>query len=83
MENVHIFVLNPGPVGEGVVLRTELQDAPGIGTYITQEIKLNSFMNSASFNLGFDILPSNLRALADELEEFLAGRYEPEVFTIK
>jgi hypothetical protein len=59
--------------GEAFTLTTELYNNGDeeSGYYLNQFLTLQSYCNSASFELvGAQITPKNLRKLADELEEF-------------
>jgi hypothetical protein len=62
--------------GEALILRTIFyaNGDPGIdGVFTNQELLLNSYSNSAAFNLtSADLTPKNLRLLADELERAMA-----------
>jgi hypothetical protein len=74
----HTFIFNPsGNGGEALSLRTEFYDngdskaglPPETCIYWNQELTLQSYCNSASFNLcGISINPEALRKLANELE---------------
>lgn len=69
----HTFVLNPiDNGGEHLSLHTTIYhngDKGSKGVYTTQELTLNSYGNSASFQLcGARLTPGILRKLADELE---------------
>lgn len=72
----HVFCFNPyDNSGEGLFLTTQffangdpITDTEGI--YLNQELRLQSYCNSASFNLyGAYITPELLRKLADQLEQ--------------
>jgi hypothetical protein len=67
----HVFVFNPQDNGgESLSLRTDIcsNGDPG-GIFLNQEISLQSYCNSATFNLaGATLTPELLRKLADELE---------------
>lgn len=69
----HVFEFNPEDNGgESLTLTTEFfdnGDGPPNGIYCTQELTLQSYCNSASFNLcGTRLDPDILRKLADQLE---------------
>jgi hypothetical protein len=71
--HLHNFVFNSNDNGgEQLSIRTKMfsngdDKAPNV--YWNQEIELQSYCNSASFNLhGLSITPEKLRKLADELE---------------
>lgn len=72
----HVFVFNEKDNGgESLSLTTrfisngdEITEKEGI--YVNQELSLQSYCNSASFNLcGCTITPESLRQLANELEK--------------
>jgi hypothetical protein len=67
----HSFCLNPRDNGgESLMLVTKMYSNgdPG-GVYWHQELTLQSYCNSATFNLyGISLNPEMLRKLADELE---------------
>lgn len=73
----HVFDLTPSQnSGEGLTLTTKIYDngdaAAGLpgGIYMNQELTLNSYCNSATFNLvGAQLTPALLRKLADELAQ--------------
>lgn len=70
----HVFNLSPEENGgESLILKSNLSLDPGnTEPYLTQELTLQSYGNSATFNLcGIQLTPSNLRKLADELALFL------------
>jgi hypothetical protein len=69
----HSFIFNPKDNGgEALTLKTVFYDnGDGIpkGIYIHQELELQSYSNSVTYNLiGATLTPENLRQLADELE---------------
>ncbi len=71
---IHVFTLNPQDNGgETVDITTTLfhNGDPGAqGIFLNQEITLQSYCNSASFNLhSATLTPELLRKFADELEE--------------
>jgi hypothetical protein len=60
--------------GEQLVLTTDLyhNGDPG-GFYTNQELSLNSYSNSASFNLtGCQLTPEKLRELANQLDKMIS-----------
>ncbi|KKL84650.1 hypothetical protein LCGC14_1962600 [marine sediment metagenome] len=68
----HVFEFDPrNSGGESFSLTTEFFEQGDPGVYFTnQELKLQSYCNSASFNLsGVALNPALLRQLANELEE--------------
>lgn len=67
--NIVTHSFNPGfNGGEQLNLTTKYIDQ-GRGEYYSyQEISLQSYQNSATFNLGIPITPENLRELANKLE---------------
>lgn len=72
----HVFEVNPqSNGGEGLMITTEFIGngdpiTPTEGVYITQEISLQSYCNSATFNLTtMALTPEVLRRLANELEQ--------------
>lgn len=73
LSKYHYFVFNPKDNGgESLSLRTRFYDngnnAPR-GVFMTQELTLQSYCNSATFNLsGAPIAPELPRELANELE---------------
>jgi len=69
----HVFVFNPNDDREeSLFLETEFFDngnGPKTGIYTNQKLTLQSYRNSAEFNLiGISLNPDNLRKLANELE---------------
>lgn len=70
----HVFNFNPrNNGGESLTLTTTAfaNGDPG-GVYLNQELTLQSYCNSASFNLvGTTLEPAILRKLADQLEAFM------------
>jgi hypothetical protein len=73
--STHVFVFNKRDNGgESLMLTTKfIANGDDIteneGVYINQELTLQSYSNSASFNLvGCNITPEILRQLANELE---------------
>jgi len=81
MENkklaTHTFKVNEKDNGgEGLYITTQLFDNGDktSNLYFTQTLKLNSYTNSASFELGTAILdPSRLRQLANELDSMISA----------
>lgn len=73
--NINCFVFNNDDNGgESLSLTTfkHVDDRyPTAGAYITQELTLQSYGNSASFNIGYFFTPENLRKLADALDSQL------------
>ena len=72
----HVFVFNPKDNGgESLCLVTEFfdnGDDPKTGIYTNQKLSLQSYCNSAEFQLiGAALTPDNLRKLANELESEL------------
>lgn len=68
----HVFTFNPHDNGgEALMLKTEkISNGDPDGYYFNQTLTLQSYGNSASFNLyGAQITPLMLRKLADELEK--------------
>lgn len=72
----HTISLNPEDNGGEVILLNTLFYANGdpitekTGVYITQEVTMHSYCNSASFNLiGAHFTPEFLRKWANELEQ--------------
>jgi len=70
----HTFVFNDGDNGgEALTLTTEFHDnGDGVpeGVYMTQELCLGSYCNSASFHLSGAVLtPELLRELANQLDK--------------
>jgi len=81
--NRHVFNFSPEKNGGEVLTLTSTYhkfDAdPGV--FVSQEITLESYGNSASFNLyGISLTPKALRQLADELElaELVANQNKGE-----
>jgi hypothetical protein len=66
----HVFVFNSRDnSGEALMLATEIY-TNGDNIYLQQELTLQSYCNSASFQLtGSPMTPDKLRELADQLEE--------------
>lgn len=66
----HVFVFNQEDNGgESLTLITKFIDNGDSEYYAVQELTLNSYCNSATFNLqGAALNPDNLRKLANELE---------------
>ena len=66
----HVFSFNPDDNGgEQLTLVTEVFDNGGGEVFTNQELTLHSYCNSASFTLsGAQILPEDLRRLANELD---------------
>ncbi len=81
-ELVHRHTFNFSPKangGESLLLTTDFfaWDRPGVhlvepdkpgATFVNQELTLQSYSNSATFNLGALLMPEVLRRLADELD---------------
>ena len=69
----HSFSFNPKDnSGEGLTLETEIFDNGDKenNIYLNQTLNLQSYCNSATFNLaGAQITPDKLRQLANELEK--------------
>lgn len=70
-----VFEVSSGNSGEGVFVETDIVDNgdrdKGLktGVFLNQRIVLNSYCNSAQFNLFADCFsPEKLRELANELE---------------
>ena len=64
--------------GEGLTLTMKFFDnGDGIpdGLYVEQELTLQSYGNSATFNLNEAFTPENLRELADQLELTIKSIY--------
>lgn len=71
----HLFIFNDHDnSGEGLTLETTfLDNGDGIpnGIYLNQKLTLQSYCNSASFDLfGAGLNPEKLRELANQLDEF-------------
>lgn len=71
--HTHVFNLSPKTNGgEALVLTTDFFDNGDNEPLLRQKLTLNSYCNTASFNLEGTILtPKLLRKLANELEENL------------
>lgn len=73
----HKFLFNPKDNGgESLTLKTEVFDNGDKfdNLYFNQTLCLQSYCNSAQFNLGTAKLsPNNLRELANQLDALLAG----------
>ncbi len=70
----HVFTFNEHDNGgESLTLKTNtIWNGDRDGIYLNQELSLQSYCNSASFNLwGATITPESLRKLADELENLI------------
>lgn len=64
----HYFVFGSENGGEALTLNTEFFGEDG-DVYVNQVLTLNSYGNSASFNLfGTGLHPDDLRKLANELD---------------
>ena len=63
----HVFTFNPDSNGGEQLHLTTFVEAG----WLNQELSLNSYGNTASFNLGFFMNPGQLRQLANELDKFL------------
>jgi len=57
--------------GEALTLVTKVHNAGEIDRYVTQELHLQSYGRSTTLALPFDFTPSQLRELADQLEQFV------------
>lgn len=68
--STHHFTFNPSDNGgESLVLQTSFISSGDGGVYLEQKLQLNSYTNSATFNLaGATMTSSMLRQLADEIE---------------
>lgn len=66
----HVFDFSPGTNGgESLTLTTDFYDNGDKDAYMNQEFSLQSYCNSASFQLvGTPLTPGLLRKLANELE---------------
>ncbi len=67
----HVFLFNPQDNGgEALLLSTDFFANADGEIYTSQELSLNSYCNSATFNLmGAPITPDSLRELANELDK--------------
>lgn len=87
----HVFDFNPTRNGgESLIMVSQLNcDGNGMtditkreAYYLTQEICLASYRNSASFSLdGIQITPEKLRRLADELEKFIEDQIKENIIS--
>lgn len=78
---INTFVFNPEEnSGESIVLTTKIfgdRDDLDDDRYITQELTLQSYGRSSSFELNFDLTPNKLRELANQLEDAM-NRHDME-----
>jgi len=66
----HCFTFNKKDNGgEALSLRSTFFTNGDPGIFLRQELSLNSYCNTATFHINFEITPDILRNLADELEE--------------
>jgi len=71
---IHVFDFDPkNNGGESLTLSTYIySNGDPNGSYWNQTLTLQSYCNSASFNLcGTNLTPNMLRKLADELDEII------------